>query len=249
MFWRRRHKAAAVPGAVRVDKLLIAPAGPALSTVQILSSNNFEPIGRSFPYDASAGEEGVRSNVEYVRTELKRWKRSIAVLADAVSDKNKLPRVAAASTISADPSFVQSSYDILLDCLLIKLNGETASRVDALLREAFVPLAPWACTVIRSVQESADLTRNLGISLVGLAEGIKKMGPEDLSQEHRIEVQSMMGTIGRFIKQHEELQRVQNRLNAQRQRQEEKRRTDQQPANTETPAVDRRKGLKAAFRR
>ena len=85
-----------------------------------------------------------------------------------------------------------------------------------------LPLAPWAGCVIRSVQESADLTRNVGISLVGLAEAIKAMGLSDLSQEHRIEVQSMMETIGKFVKQHEELQQVQNRLNEQRKKQEEK---------------------------
>lgn len=85
-----------------------------------------------------------------------------------------------------------------------------------------LPLAPWAGTVIRSVQESADLTRNVGISLVGLADGIKSLGLGDLSQEHRIEVQSMMETIGKFVKQHKELQQVQNRLNEQRRRREEK---------------------------
>ena len=91
MFWRKKQQIAA-PGAVQIDKLLVAPTGPALSTVQILSSNNFEPVGDSFPYDADAGEEGVRLNIDYVRRELRRWKRSIAVLADAVADKQELVR-------------------------------------------------------------------------------------------------------------------------------------------------------------
>ena len=89
--FRRKKQRVLTPGAVQIDKLLVAPTGPALSTVQTLSSTNFQPIGQSFPYGLDeVGEEGVRGNIEYVRRELQRWKRSIAVLADAVTDKEEL---------------------------------------------------------------------------------------------------------------------------------------------------------------
>ena len=146
-----------------------------------------------------------------------------------------------------DVALIQTSYDTLLDCLVIKLNAATAGQIDKLLRDMLVPLAPWAGCVIRSVQESADLTRNVGISLVGLAEAIKTMGLADLSQEHRIEVQSMMETIGRFVKQHEELQQVQNRLNEQRKRQEEKNLQKRQSALAEPPGNDTESRWKRFF--
>lgn len=144
---------------------------------------------------------------------------------------------------------LQSSYDTLLDCLVIKLNASTAEHIDKLLRDMLVPLAPWAGCIIRSVQESADLTRNVGISLVGLAEAIKTMGLAELSQEHRIEVQSMMETIGRFVKQHEELQQVQNRLNEQRKRQEEKNLQKRQNALAEPSGNDTKPLWKRLFHR
>lgn len=104
MFWRKKAKAPPPPGTVQIDKLLVDPTGPSLSTCQILSSNNFEPIGQSFPYDVEAGEEGVRANIDYVRKELRRWKRSVAILADAVADKEELVCSARWCRIIADRS-------------------------------------------------------------------------------------------------------------------------------------------------
>jgi hypothetical protein len=67
----------------------LLPTNPSLSTVQVLSSTNFAPIGFAFPTDGR-GVEAVVTDLKYAWTEIRRWHRSFAILCDEAEDEDIL---------------------------------------------------------------------------------------------------------------------------------------------------------------
>jgi len=71
-----------------VSSILLA-SSPALSTVQVLASTNFAPIGFVFPTDGHV-TEAVKMNLQYAWKEIRRWHRSFSILCDEAEDEDIL---------------------------------------------------------------------------------------------------------------------------------------------------------------
>lgn len=69
--------------------LLLLPSSPELSTVQVLSSTNFAPIGFVFPTDGH-DRQAVEENLKYGWKEVRRWHRSFSILCDEAVDEDIL---------------------------------------------------------------------------------------------------------------------------------------------------------------
>lgn len=68
---------------------VLLPTNPALSTVQVLGSVDFAPVGFVFPNDGR-DKRSVSVNLQYAWKEIRRWHRSFSILCDEAEDEDIL---------------------------------------------------------------------------------------------------------------------------------------------------------------
>lgn len=71
------------------NSAILVPSSPGLSTVQILASTTFAPIGFVFPTDGH-DKQAVQKNLQYAWKEIRRWHRSFSILCDEAEDADIL---------------------------------------------------------------------------------------------------------------------------------------------------------------